>query len=211
MTLFHPSSKAEKDSCLKENKRDGYISTEQVILNKEEIQNIKQRYIAFDVETTEFHYCKDRIVEVGAVLFENGTITKRYGSLVNANIPIPAGASAVNHITNDMIRSAPNEDVVYAELVEFFGDALDHSTVICAHNTGFDMGFLSETLKRHGYQGSIRYADTLTLSRKVVYGVHNYKQETLAQHFGFRNENAHRAVSDAEVCGKIFWELLSCL
>lgn len=181
----------------------GLFSTYKIQVNYDEIKNLKNRYIAFDVETTGLSPINDKIIEVGAVLFENGEIIKKYSYLVNLEVVIPASATAVNHITNEMIQDATKEDTVYAELVKFLDDALKEQTVICAHNATFDMKFISETLMRLGYDGKIHYVDTLSLSRNLFKGLHNYKQDTVATHFELVNFQLHRAVSDAEICGRI--------
>ena len=188
--------------------KTGNIFAEKTEINGEVLDCLKRRYIAFDVETTGLSAYTERIVELGAVLFENGTIVNRYSTLVNPGIPIPTAASKVNHITNDMLKTAPVETQVYPAFVNFLGDALSEKTVICAHNARFDMDFLCETLKRLGYNGKIRYVDTLALSKKHL-KLPNYKQDTVAASYGIVNLNSHRAVSDAEVCGKILWELLN--
>lgn len=186
----------------------GFVSTYKIQSHDDAIKSLKKRYIAFDVETTGLNPKEDRIIEVGAVLFENGEITKRYGTLIDVGVLIPSAATAINHITNDMVKGAPKEEEVYSSLVQFLGDAMDGQIILCAHNAKFDMGFLSETLMRLGYDGEICYVDTLDLSRKLVKGLQNYKQDTVASHFGIINEQVHRAFSDAEVCGKILWALL---
>lgn len=186
----------------------GIVSTSMIELNNYTVENLRRRYIAIDVETTGLDSNQDRIIEVGAVLFENGQITKRYESLVNAEVVIPSAATAINHITNDMIKNAPKEEEVYLNLVDFLNDALNGEIALCAHNARFDMGFLSQTLMRLGYNGQIYFVDTLDLSRKLVKNLLNYKQDTVADYFGIVNEQVHRASSDAEACGKILWSLL---
>lgn len=185
----------------------GSVSAIKTDVTADVFNSLNRRYIAFDVETMGLNAYSDRIVELGAVLFESGTIVNQYSTLVNPGIPIPAAASRVNHISNEMIRSAPTEANVYPSFVSFLGDALQGSTIICAHNAKFDMDFLSETLRRLGFNGNIRYVDTLALSRKHL-KLENYKQDTVAASFGIVNQNSHRAVTDAKVCGKILWELL---
>ncbi len=187
--------------------KHGYAYAERTRVSKEVLEGLKGRYIAFDVETTGLSAYTDRIVEVGAVVFEKGVIVNRYSSLVNPGIQISDAASRVNHITNDMLKSAPQEDTVYPELINFLGDSLQGNTLICAHNAKFDMDFLCEAFRRLGYDANIRYVDTLSLSRSNL-KLDDYKQNTVAIHYGIENENAHRAVSDAEVCGRILWELL---
>ncbi len=174
---------------------------------KVDVGTLPTRYIAFDTETTGLFANKDRIIELGAVLFENGRVVDSFSSLLNVHMSIPPQATQVNHITNQMIWSAPEEEEVYEKFFVFLGDALDGKTVICAHNARFDVSFLSSTFDRLGYDGHIRYVDTLTLARKHIKGVANYKQETLARHFGIVNRASHRAVTDAEVCGQLLWEI----
>ena len=204
------ATKVEPDieQNVKSEYKRGWVAAYKVQVDDNAIQELKQRYIAFDVETTGLSPMNDKIIEVGAVLFENGEITKRYSTLVNPEVSVPYSATAVNHITNEMVKDAPKEKVVYAELVDFLGDALNQQTAICAHNASFDMNFLSETLMRLGYDGKIHYVDTLSLSRNLIKDLHNYKQDTVALYFDLTNDQSHRAVSDAEICGKILWNLL---
>lgn len=196
------------EPTVKEQLRRGYVGTYKKQVDYTIVKDLKDRYIAFDVETTGLSPMNDKIIEVAAVLFENGEIIKRYSTLVNPEVFIPYSATAINHITNEMLKDAPKESIVYAELVDFLGDALKQQTTICAHNASFDMNFLSETLMRLGYDGKISYVDTLSLSRSLIKGLHNYKQDTVAMYFDLVNNQSHRAVADAEICGKILWNLL---
>ncbi len=186
----------------------GEVTTKAVSINSNVINSLKERYIAFDTETTGLNPINDRIIELGAVLFENGKPVKRFETLINVGMSIPARVTAVNNITNDMLENAPTEEKVYAEFIDFLKDVLNQRTIICAHNAKFDMGFLSETLMRLGYDAKINYIDTLSFSRKKIMGLYNYKQDTVAGYFNIKNEQVHRAASDAETCGKILWKLL---
>ena len=186
----------------------GVVTTRPVVINNYTIEKLKTRYIAFDTETTGLNPSRDRIIELGAVLFENGKCVKRFQSLVNPGVFIPARVTAVNNITNSMIKNAPTEEIVYSELAEFLKDAYNEQTIICAHNARFDMSFLSETLMRLGYNANINYIDTLTFAKQKIKGLYNYKQDTVAHYFDIVNEQAHRAASDAETCGKILWNLI---
>lgn len=170
--------------------------------------SIRNCFIAFDVETTGLSSTSDRIVELGAVIFQNGTVHKVFSSLVNPGISISQSASAVNHITNAMLVDAPSEKEIYPRLVDFLGDALCGKTAMCAHNAKFDFGFLCNTLSRLGFNANIKYIDTLSLSRKYLHGLENYKQNTIEEFLGLVNPSSHRAASDAENCGHILFRLL---
>lgn len=177
-------------------------------LNEASIELVKNRFIAFDVETTGLNSMFDRIIEIGAVLFENGIETKSFRSFIRSDIKIRSEASRVNHITDEMIANAPSENEVIERFVAFLGDALQCETVICAHNASFDMGFLREAFRRNCIEAKMYYLDTCALSRTLVHDVDNYKQSTLADSFGIINEDSHRAVTDARVCGQLMLRLV---
>lgn len=164
-------------------------------------------YIAFDIETTGLNRTNDRIIEIGAVLYQNGQISNKYGTLIHSVNHIPQSASRVNHITDEMLLNAPSEEQAYLEIIDFMKNAISGDVPLVAHNASFDISFLKNTLERLGYNGNLKYIDTLTLSKKKL-DLCNYKQQTVADFFGIDNKNAHRALDDAETCGMIFAKLL---
>ncbi len=184
------------------------VIADPIELNSQNEINIRNNYIAFDVETTGFNRATDRIVEIGAVLFQNGEVKKTFSSLVNPGISIPKAASDVNHITNEMLADAPTEREVYPLVIDFLGDALRGEIIMCAHNAQFDIHFLGHALYRLGYDAKIKYLDTLSLSKKYIKGLENYKLQTLEKYYGIENEVSHRACSDAASCGHILWNLI---
>lgn len=186
----------------------GVTTAKRIEPSSKNINQIQNNFIAFDVETTGFSPISDRIVELGAAIFVDGKVVKTFSSLVNPGIPIPQSASAVNHITNTMLATAPSEKDIYPQLVDFLGEALHGNVVMCAHNAKFDFDFLCNTLSRLGFDASIEYMDTLSLARKYIKGLVNYKQSSLEAHFGLINATSHRAASDAENCGHILCRLL---
>lgn len=151
-----------KDSTLQEavETRLGIVSTIKVYLDFSSHASLQNRFIAFDVETTGLNASSDRIIELGAVIFENGIPMKAFSSLVNPGIAVPA-ATAINHITNAMVKNAPDEEIVYPEFLEFLGDAVCGNTIMCAHNARFDFDFLGNTLSRLGFDAELKYIDTL--------------------------------------------------
>lgn len=170
---------------------------------------LKQRFIAFDFETTGLDRENDRIIEIGAVLFEDCEPTLVFTTLVKQTVQSSADALKTHHITEDMLAGAPSEKASIDGFLDFLGDAVDGKTYLVAHNAKFDAEFLINALCRYGYTSEFRCIDTLSEARQRVNGVPNYKQETLAEHFGIKSNNAHRAPDDAMVCGKILIRLLS--
>ena len=64
----------------------------------------KSEYVALDLETTGLVAGKDRVVEIGAVRFdESGQELGRFEQLVDPCCDIPGVATAVHGITNEMV------------------------------------------------------------------------------------------------------------
>lgn len=179
------------------------IDMERIDLDIFNYKLLQKEFVAFDIETTGLSPTRDRIIELGAVLFNNGKKVKTFSSLVNCGVDISNDAESVNGITKEMIRNAPNEYEVFSNLIKFLGEAMQGKIIMCAHNASFDFGFLYNTFLRLGIKSDIKYIDTLSLSRKYIKDVENYQQRTLEEYLGLKNEMAHRAVYDAENCGEI--------
>jgi DNA polymerase-3 subunit epsilon len=165
------------------------------------------KFIAFDLETTGTKPREDMIVEVGAVLFEGPNAVKGFGRLVDPGCPIPTDASAVNGITDEMVRGKPKIAEVLVEFSEFCGDL-----PLVAHNAPFDFKFLLEDVKLHqsvAPAGTV--LDTLPLARKVFPGLPNYKLWTLVRHFDFPSGTFHRAEEDSLYCGLLFAKIVETL
>lgn len=188
--------------------RPGHVKTTPVDVDRDIARQLQHGYIAFDVETTGLNPKTDRIVELGAVRFRDGKPVETFSTLVNCEMPMSAASIAITQITNEMVKSAPSEDEVYGALMDFLSDAADGRTVMVAHNARFDMDFLRTTLTRLGVDAEIRYADTLKLARQYVPGLANYKQPTIAEHFGIDIHSAHRAADDARVCGEMLGRIV---
>lgn len=188
--------------------RMGNVQANSININSKTVEQMHRCFIAFDVETTGLNADYDRIIELGAVKFIDGKPADKFSTLINPKVSIPKMVSNVNHITNEMISTAPTEEDVYPKFIEFLGSAVTGKIIMCAHNARFDFNFLGNTLRRLGYDAEIVYADTLSLSRKYIHGLENYKLGTLEKHLGLTNNNQHRAESDALICGEILCNVL---
>ena len=151
----------------------------------------KSRYIAFDLETTGLDHGSDTIVEIGAVLVENGIITKEYHQMVNPNHPMPAEASAINHITDDMLAGQPQIHQVLPAFLTFVGD-----DILAAHNAKFDLRFLCQACMRNRFRIPVGFFDTMNLARYWP-EAEDKKLISLTSAAGIQIDDAHRALSDA--------------
>ncbi len=180
-------------------------------LNTTLLKTLKKRFITFDTETTGLEPWYSRVIEVGAVLFEDGKAVKEYGSLIHSVNHVPWDAQNVNHITDRMVQAAPTPAKVYAELLQFFGDAISGDTILVGHNATFDMKFLAMELGKMNIDADLIYADTCSLSRTALPSLYNHTQDAVARYFGVINKQSHRAVTDAKTCGEIMMKMIPIL
>ncbi len=81
--------------------------------------------------------------------------------------------------------------------------------VVVGHNVGFDLEFIAYELDRLGGTGlHLQYIDTLSMSKKLLPGMSDYRLATLAQIFDITvHGELHTAQVDAEVARALFWQL----
>lgn len=165
------------------------------------------KFIAFDLETTGTNVKVDEIIEIGAVLFESARPAKRMNLLVKPKKAIPADATRVNGISNEMVADKPELEQVIDDIVSFFGDAL-----IVAHNAPFDVKFLATACRQYQRPTpSGLVLDTHSISKHVLPELFNHRLENLVKHFKLKGGDFHRAEADAAYCGFVFIELLKLI
>ena len=74
-------------------------------------------YTVFDLETTGISAHTDDIIEISAVKVRNGVVQDTFSTLVNPGRHIPAQATKVNGITDQMVSEAP---LIREAMTEFF-------------------------------------------------------------------------------------------
>ena len=161
-------------------------------------------FVSFDLETTGTLSHLDQIVELGAVRFKRGQAQESYQQLVSINSPIPKQASAINGITDDMLKGKPSIEKVLPDFARFCGDSL-----MVAHNAPFDFQFLLRAIEEHqtpAPRGPV--FDTCQLARRSFPGLANYKLSTLCHYFNIESKDFHRAKADAAYCGQLFVHIL---
>jgi len=169
----------------------------------ENITENSDRFVVFDIETTGLDKIAEEITEIGAVLVENGQITKQWGTFVNPEKPIPAKISELTSITDEMVADAPKINEALPEFFEFAKGA-----VLVAHNAKFDTGFIKEKAKKCGIEYNFGHLDTLMLAKCLYPDLANYRLNTLTKHLNVVLENHHRAVDDAKATADIFVKML---
>ena len=158
-------------------------------------------YVVFDLETTGLSSITDRIIEISAVRVRDGKITEEYATLVNPQRAIPRGASAVNHITNDMVEDSPTIDEVFPQFLEFIGD-----DILVGHNIkSFDIKFLDQvSMQLYGQRIGNDYIDTFHVSKRALPQMRHHRLADLAEHYGIEPDQAHRALCDCRTNQEVY-------
>ena len=157
-------------------------------------------FVAFDTETTGLQPETNKIVEIGAVKFTYAKTGDSFESLMDPEMPIPPNVSAINHITDDMVRGAPTGAELMPKLLDFIGDS-----VLIAHNAKFDINMVNAELDRLDLPRlKNRVIDTRWFAKDMYPNEDNYKLQTLAESLEIEVLNAHRADDDALVCMRLF-------
>ena len=155
--------------------------------------NLKRPMVFFDLETTGTNITSDRIVEISMVkVMPNGeeiVKTRR----INPEMPIPAEATAVHHITDEDVRNEPTFKQLAKSLREFI-----QGCDFCGFNSNrFDLPLLAEEFLRAGVDVDLfrraKYIDVQNI-------FHKKEERTLVAAYRFycgkELEAAHSAAAD---------------
>ncbi|MBQ9607789.1 MAG: PolC-type DNA polymerase III [Lachnospiraceae bacterium] len=159
-------------------------------------------YCVFDIETTGFSPVHNRIIEIGAVLVQNGKIVDSFDEFVNPECPIPYRITKLTTITDNMVKEADTIEKVLPRFLEF-----SRGAVMVGHNVTFDISFIAENAKRLNIQFDRVYADTLILSRILLPRLARHTLDRVAKELGVVLTQHHRAVDDATATGGIWVKL----
>ena len=163
--------------------------------------------VAIDTETTGRDPAVDRIVEIGCIVWQGGTVQRRQGWLVNPERPIPEDATQVHGIKDDDVKNAP----VFREIVDDLMAVLERHVPV-AYNAEFDRDFLHAELGRSGASGrrlppaarhGVVWMDPLIWAREIQKEEKSKALGEVCARLGIELERAHRAEDDAEAAVRV--------
>lgn len=157
------------------------------------------RPIFYDTETTGLRPDKDRIIEIAAY---DPTQDGSFVTLVNPGCHIPSEASAIHHITDEMVSKSPN----FAKAAEEFVQFCSGDVILIAHNNdSFDQLFLKHEFARHEVSHpSWKFLDSLKWARRYRPDLPRHTLQFLREIYGIAQNNAHRALDDVIVLHDVF-------
>ncbi|MDP1836629.1 MAG: DUF3820 family protein [Chlamydiales bacterium] len=165
-----------------------------------------KRPIFYDTETTGISSENERIIEIAAYDPHRELSFCRF---INPGRPIPAEATNIHHITDEMVKDAPGFPDVIKEFTEFCeGDA-----VLIAHNNdAFDVHFLRKEHARNGLvMPEWRFLDSLKWARRYRPDLPRHSLQFLREIYGIASNNAHRALDDVMVLAQVFFQMIDDL
>ncbi|MGE0030331.1 MAG: exonuclease domain-containing protein [Steroidobacteraceae bacterium] len=147
-----------------------------------------------DLETTGGHAVRDRVIEAGIVLLQDGAVVGEYSTLVNPGMRIPHAIQQFTGITEAMVADAPPFADVADELM-----ARLEGRLFVAHNARFDYGFLRSEFRRLGRRFRAPVLCTVRLSRALTPDIRGHNLDAVMQRYGIACDARHRALGDARV------------
>lgn len=102
----------------------------------------------------------DRIIQLGIVDDSGNTL---FESLVNPEMPIPSESSAVNGITDEMVKDAPVWTQIWSAV-----ESVLKGRVIGIYNAEFDLRLLRQTNKAYGLPTSIESSQTFCVMKLLL-------------------------------------------
>lgn len=155
--------------------------------------------VFFDVESTGITD-DDKIIQLSAIRYFGNKEVSRFDTYINPCRRIPAKATEINGITDDMVANAPIINEVQSQFLEFIQDA-----VLVGYNVSFDLRLINGAYDNA--LAGMEYLDVLPLVKRQL-DLPDYRLESVANYLGFSpGGNYHNSLIDCEATADVFWKL----
>lgn len=172
-----------------------YVSRQQVIdyaRNK-----ILEKPVYLDTETTGLEF-DDEIIELAIVNSEGKVV---FDSFIRPQKPIPLSATAINHISNEMVSNAPTISQVWPQISSILG----HHP-IGMYNAEFDIRMILQSLRINQIPDVTKFNafDIMKVYTDFMGTDRRYKLEHAGRNLGIKIPNSHRAADDTLLTRAVF-------
>ena len=165
----------------------------------------EQRYCVLDIETNGSKPGTSQVIEIGAVMLQNGEVIDRLETFVECAY-LPEYITKITGIELTDLIDAPTRREALIKLRHFMGDA-----VFVAHNANFDYTFLTASFNRFGL-GDIGNPKLCTIDlAKRTFESERYGLAYLIDFLEIETATHHRAYSDAVCAAKVMEKSLTTL
>ena len=172
------------------------------------------RFVVLDTETTGFDYENDRILCIGAVVLQNGTINLNtaFEHYMDQN-HYDQNSAHIHGILRSDVLNHRTELQVLELFLDYVGDS-----IIVAHHAIFDITMINKALERNGFPPlSNKRLDTAYLYKETLIKSHlferkdHYTLDDLADKFDISKKDRHTALGDAYITAIAFLKIIKRL
>ncbi|CAA6817595.1 MAG: DNA polymerase III epsilon subunit (EC [uncultured Sulfurovum sp.] len=157
----------------------------------------EQKYCVIDIETNGSKPGTSQVIEIGAVMLQNGKVIDSYETFVECAF-LPEYITKITGIEPTDLIDAPSRKEALTGLRHFMQDS-----IFVAHNANFDYSFLNASFERFGL-GNIGNPKlcTIDLARRT-FESERYGLAYLIDFLEIETATHHRAYSDAVCAAKV--------
>ena len=152
--------------------------------------------VSLDLETTGTNIGTDKIVQLSLIRSTADGAMPSFTTYVNPGTPIPTASTAVHHITDQMVATAPSFKEIAQKVVDFIGDAI----LVGYGLQQFDIPVLEREFEDAGIELDLSSHPVVDV--KILY--HRLRPRRLVDAYrdycGNDLQDAHDASQDARAC-----------
>lgn len=168
--------------------------------------------LSLDTETTGINVLEDRVVSCNITYDYLDREPYICNWLINPGVPIPAGASAVHGITDEVAQRDGDSPVsALANIAEHLSTWDSYGLPIVVYNATFDISLLIAEIKRHGVSCTAMFdkvIDPLVIDKGLdPFRPGSRKLIDTAKHYGIELDNAHSADADSMASVRVAREI----
>lgn len=153
-----------------------------------------------DIETTGLDMATEQIIEIGACKVDEKGKEHFFMEFISSNRPLSSTITRITGITDEMLAHAPELSTVLPAFATFCSGC-----DVVAHNAQFDIPWINVCFMEAAIELPYhRVLCTLNWAKKVEAGKRSLG--ALAKKYNIGHENAHRALADAVVTRRLFFE-----
>lgn len=168
-----------------------------------------EKLIFIDVETANK---KGNICQIGAIVCNDGVITKIIDILINPNAEFAHDKThtGLHGINEETVKNSPTLKEVWEQYFGFYSSEY----IFVGHNIkSADSTWILQDLKRYGINLKCIYCyDTIELARRYIakerFNNNDYKLSTLCKCLNIEYDILHNALEDTIVCFELFCYIL---
>lgn len=166
---------------------------------------------AFDIESTGVDVETDRIVTATLVRI-HGRQTETRSWLINPGVPIPADATNVHGVTDEMASKGVDPTIGCAEILAELDECWTGGRPVIIFNASYDLTLLDRELRRHcgvSLDGIVGYViDPFVIDKELDrYRKGSRTLAAVCGHYQVKQEGAHTAEGDAIAAARLAWRL----